>query len=112
MTDCRETGENAFSASITFDSGFTGFDGHFEGNPVVPGVCLIELVRIHAETVMGIELESKEISLCRFRRPLLANVTAESRITLIPHDGTWTVQAQLMVGGEAACKLKMEVVKK
>ena len=57
LTDCRQTGDNAYSCTITFDPAFVGFEGHFEGNPVVPGVCLIELVRVHAETVLGMDLQ-------------------------------------------------------
>lgn len=57
LTSCRQTGDNAYSCMIAFDPAFAGFEGHFEGNPVVPGVCLIELVRVHAETVLGLALQ-------------------------------------------------------
>jgi 3-hydroxyacyl-[acyl-carrier-protein] dehydratase len=31
-----------FSGSLVFDSDFPGFKGHFPGNPILPGACLIE----------------------------------------------------------------------
>jgi 3-hydroxyacyl-[acyl-carrier-protein] dehydratase len=32
------------SAEFTFGKGFSGFQGHFPGNPILPGVCQIEMV--------------------------------------------------------------------
>ncbi|MEI6425111.1 MAG: hypothetical protein WCP55_23075 [Lentisphaerota bacterium] len=33
---------DVFSGSLVFDSDFPGFKGHFPGNPILPGACLIE----------------------------------------------------------------------
>ncbi len=37
--------DGSFSASITFNSGHEIFKGHFPGQPVVPGVCLIHIIK-------------------------------------------------------------------
>ena len=37
--------EDEFNALITFDPGHDIFKGHFPGQPVVPGVCLIHIVK-------------------------------------------------------------------
>ena len=55
------------SCTVTFDAAFRGFEGHFEGNPIVPGVCLIALARIHAEELLQRAFIVKEIRQCRFR---------------------------------------------
>jgi 3-hydroxymyristoyl/3-hydroxydecanoyl-(acyl carrier protein) dehydratase len=33
---------NVFSGSLALGPDFPGFQGHFPGNPILPGVCLIE----------------------------------------------------------------------
>ncbi|MCC8194260.1 MAG: hypothetical protein LIP28_06420 [Deltaproteobacteria bacterium] len=37
----REIAPDVWEASFVFDADFAGFDGHFPGNPVVPGVAQI-----------------------------------------------------------------------
>jgi 3-hydroxyacyl-[acyl-carrier-protein] dehydratase len=37
--------ENAFSATIRFNASHAIFNGHFPGQPVVPGVCMIQIVK-------------------------------------------------------------------
>ena len=39
---CEPLTSDVFSGSIVFDSDFPGFQGHFPGNPILPGACLIE----------------------------------------------------------------------
>jgi len=39
------TEHDLVTASITFDKNHLIFQGHFPGNPIVPGVCMIQLVR-------------------------------------------------------------------
>jgi 3-hydroxyacyl-[acyl-carrier-protein] dehydratase len=37
--------EGLFRAEIRFDAGHRIFEGHFPGQPVVPGVCMMQLVK-------------------------------------------------------------------
>lgn len=100
--------DETFSEStIFFDPAYPGFAGHFEGNPVVPGVCLFQWVRVHMEQVLEWDLELKEISQCRFRRPLLAGTTGTCRIKLLSrHEKTVQIQADIFADGESACRIK------
>ena len=41
LTKLRRTDDGEYVGEIVFDAGFRGFEGHFEGNPIVPGVCLV-----------------------------------------------------------------------
>ena len=111
LTALRRTDNGEYSGEIVFDAGFRGFEGHFEGNPIVPGVCLIELVRVHAESVLGRALEVSAIRNCRFRRPVLAGDGVTSRLRIdADDDGTYRIGGELAVGGGVACQVKLTAV--
>ena len=108
---CAEDGE--YLGEIVFDAGFRGFEGHFVGNPIVPGVCLIELVRVHAESVLGKTLELTAIRNCRFRRPVLAGDAVTSKLRIDDAgDGTYRLGADLVTRGGGACQVKMTAAAK
>ena len=104
----RQTGENEYTCTIDFDPAFRGFEGHFEGNPIVPGVCLILAVRAAAETVLGKSLAARSISNCRFRRPVMAGEQAALRIKFEKAgEDLWTVRGDVRVGGEVCTQIQM-----
>ena len=113
LTALRRTDDGEYLGEIVFDAGFRGFEGHFEGNPIVPGVCLIELVRVHAESVLGRVLEVSAIRSCRFRRPVVAGdgVTSKLRIDA-GDDGSYRIGAELAAAGGVACQVKMTAVER
>jgi 3-hydroxyacyl-[acyl-carrier-protein] dehydratase len=45
--------DESFSATIIFDAKHAIFQGHFPGQPVVPGVCLIHIVKMIATMISG-----------------------------------------------------------
>lgn len=107
----EETGEEL--CTLDLDPGFPGFDGHFPGNPIVPGVCLIAAARVFAEEVLGLPLEVKEIRQCRFRRPVQAGECAEVRLRIAePEPGVRQVQASITVDGSPAAQLRLKAVAK
>ena len=105
----RRTGEHEYTCTMDFDPAFRGFEGHFEGNPIVPGVCLIQAARTAAEAVLNKPLVTRSISNCRFRRPILAGEQAAVRIRLEKTEaGLWTVRADIRVGGEVCTQLQLK----
>ena len=108
LHDCVRTAEQEYTCSITLDPEFTGFQGHFEGNPIMPGVCLIELARVHAETALGCQLKTEEISQCRFRAPILAGMTADCKLQVRKLDDTHVrLQSEIRVSGNIACQVRL-----
>ena len=98
------------SCTVTFDAAFRGFEGHFEGNPIVPGVCLIALARIHAEELLQRAFIVKEIRQCRFRRPIFAGESALSSLKVdLPEDDPKhpRLRAEIRCGDAVACQLSM-----
>jgi len=47
-------GVRQFTATVKLDPGHAIYDGHFPGNPVVPGVCQVQMVREVAESLLGV----------------------------------------------------------
>ena len=98
---------------ITFDPAFRGFEGHFEGNPIVPGVCLLSLGRILAEELTGRGFAVTEIGQCRFRRPIRAGESARCRATAeadAETPGAWRIRAEIRCEEAIACQLRMKAV--
>ena len=109
LRDCVQTAENEYSCTVDFDPGFTGFEGHFEGNPIMPGVCLIELARVHAEQALNRSLRTMEISQCRFRSPVLGGMSVNCKLLVRPLDDRHVrIQSEIRAGENPACQVRMK----
>ena len=93
-------------------AGFTGFQGHFEGNPVLPALAQIQLARDAAEQSLGRSLSVSRIAQAKF----LAPVTPESVATVFfaspaEKGGNWLFQifseSGGAEGGTEAARLKI-----
>ncbi|HET9444729.1 MAG TPA: hypothetical protein VFO35_00620, partial [Steroidobacteraceae bacterium] len=56
--------------------------GHFPGNPVVPGVVLLDCVLSEAQRWLGSAPAVSALSQCKFMTPLLPEQTAQLELTL------------------------------
>ena len=96
IQDFQRHDDGSYSAAITFDPAFTGFDGHFPGNPVVPAVCQLSAVEVLAHLALGREdLKLATISLMKFRAPLVPNDTATFTFTLTQSENDIIVKADV-----------------
>lgn len=71
----REDG--SWYAKLPFEPGFTGFCGHFDGNPVVPGVCLLVAVEAIASAAWSRKLQVAEVVRAKFTAVIQPGETAE-----------------------------------
>ena len=109
VADVRQTGEGEYTCTVVFDPAFRGFEGHFDGNPIVPGVCLILTARAAAEVILGKDLATRSVANCRFRRPVLAGEQTAVRLrTEKIGNGLWKIHADIRVGGEVCTQLQLE----
>ncbi len=46
------------------------YDGHFPGNPIVPGVCSIEIIKECAAFILNCSLHFHSIEQCKFLSPI------------------------------------------
>jgi 3-hydroxyacyl-[acyl-carrier-protein] dehydratase len=88
------------------------FNGHFPGNPVVPGVIQIEAMG-QAGALLAILSGAKAdqtrsiyvatIDRCKFRRPIVPGDVMELRARVLRHRlGTWKLGCEVWVGGQLA----------
>ena len=94
--DFQRHDDGSYSAAITFDPAFTGFNGHFPGNPIVPAVCQLSAVEVLAHMALGHkDLNLATISLMKCRAPLLPNDTAAFTFTITQNDNDVIVKADV-----------------
>lgn len=111
IRDLSATGENQYHCTMEFDPDFTGFAGHFEGNPIVPGVCMVEAARVIAEAATATQLRTTQIAQCRFRRPVCAGENADVTLKIADSatPGVRIVRADIRVGGAVSAQMRLEV---
>lgn len=101
--------DGSWSARIPFAPEFTGFRGHFEGNPVVPGVCLLVGVEAMASAVWSRRLQVGEVVRAKFTAMVQPGETAEFRFAgdadSLLADATVSVSGKGTVG---KLKVRME----
>ena len=108
ISGIRQTAEGEYTCEILFDPAFRGFEGHFEGNPIVPGVCLIEAARVFAEEVLKARLETRTFKQCRFRRPIFADEKADVKLKLdADGPGAWKMQTEIRVDGGVSAQVRL-----
>lgn len=100
--------DGSWSAELPFESGFVGFKGHFEGNPVVPGVCLLVAVEAIASAVWSRRLQIAEIVRVKFTSVIQPGETAQFRFAGNADD--LSVDATVAVAGKGTVgKLKLRL---
>jgi len=62
--EAKEAGR--VSADLLFDAGHDIFKGHFPGQPVVPGVCMLQIVKEWVESAIGQSLRLNKASDIKF----------------------------------------------
>jgi len=100
MLEFSSREDGFISASFTFPKEFPGFNGHFPGKPILPGVCKIQAVIVVLEELHKRQIIIKEVHLAKFFAP----VTINERIILIIQQescGNAELVAKVQVKNEA-----------
>ena len=106
----RTAEDGGFSASLALPDSFVGFQGHFPGNPVVPGVCLVQAVLLAAERVLGKPVRLDEVKVAKFFSPLLAGQVAEIVGNVAAVGATAEVAATLTSAGRKVAHVSLRAV--
>lgn len=92
---------------VKFDDAFCGFDGHFKDNPVVPGVCLLQLVEIIAAKQLDKPLKLVNIAQMKFKTMLKPDDIAEFMLSASEVDSHCNVSCSIQVKERVAARIKM-----
>lgn len=98
-----ETG--SASGEFCFDNAFPGFDGHFPGFPVLPGVVMIDLSLALCEDLLQCQLVLAGIEMAKFTNPIFPGDLVEAEVSAVEDNGMYRVRARLISGGKVAATL-------
>ena len=62
LQSCEQTEKGSFTAQILLNKDHDIFKGHFPGNPVTPGVCMMQIVKELTEECIGMKVLLKSAS--------------------------------------------------
>lgn len=104
----QETTASSVHAVIIFNDRHPIFDGHFPGQPVVPGVCMMQIVKdfVQDATQTAVMLsEGDNIKFLSVIDPRV-NQVVEVSVTLVKENASITVNASMFSGATTFFKLK------
>ncbi|HOZ73836.1 MAG TPA: 3-hydroxyacyl-ACP dehydratase [Flavobacterium sp.] len=74
--------ENQHQAIIVVNEKHEVFKGHFPGNPIMPGVCMMQIIKELTEQITGCQLVLQTLSNVKFMALINPDVTPELRLEL------------------------------
>ncbi|MEI8006224.1 MAG: 3-hydroxyacyl-ACP dehydratase [Bacteroidota bacterium] len=107
-----EGGDNPvqkFSVQLNLDGTHGIFQGHFPGNPVLPGVCQVEMVRELAEEITGRKLmlsQASQVKYLNLINPLLCPLLVMNMRLTIQDPINMEVYAELASADTIFMKMK------
>jgi 3-hydroxyacyl-[acyl-carrier-protein] dehydratase len=72
-----QQGDNTLSGTIRFNQQHQIFDGHFPGQPVVPGVCMIQIVKELLQQHISKPLQLSSTGQVKFLQLITPDVSPE-----------------------------------
>lgn len=102
--------DGSLRADLLFSPDFVGFNGHFPGHPVVPGVVLVYAGLLLAEAGRGRELAFRSLKRARFMKPVRPSVPVEFQVRRSGGEGKPAVliAGKVFMDGEPAAKFEIE----
>lgn len=74
--------ENDYTASVFLNKDHDVFKGHFPGNPVTPGVCMMQIIKELCEEILDEKLMLKTASNVKFMALINPDVNPDLRLEL------------------------------
>jgi len=103
--------EKSLNARIRLIKEHPIFEGHFPGNPILPGVCTVQIVKELLEKLVNRELMLNKAGNIKYLGFINPMATAEVQFGLIISDsenGGISCSATVTAGGNVVCSFKGE----
>lgn len=78
----EKVSENNYSVAIDLNKNHEVFKGHFPGNPVTPGVCMMQIIKELCEGFLQCDLQLKTGSNIKFMALINPEVNSRLRLEL------------------------------
>ncbi len=106
--------ESIATANITINKDHEIFKGHFPGNPVTPGVCMMQIIKELTEQVVSEKLFMQSSSNVKFMAIINPDVNPDLELTLtiLEEDGLFKVKNVTKFEDTVALKLSTTFRKK
>ena len=92
-----DNGEGACTFSVP--GTFSGYRGHFPGNPILPGIVQLSFIRRLAERRLGHPLRLAGVRRIKYLRVVTPDMPVILKLDLDPQDdGTWSANASFLTG--------------
>lgn len=101
----REVSQGVWEASFFFDPAFAGFDGHFPGNPMVPGVAQIMAAVLTAAP--GRDARLRQLGRSKFLGMVRPGDTMRVRAVTSPAGDGLRVTAECAIQNGPCAQLKL-----
>ncbi|MDR3134105.1 MAG: hydroxymyristoyl-ACP dehydratase [Prevotellaceae bacterium] len=102
----------SFRAAVRLNEQHPVFAGHFPGQPVVPGVFTLQMIKECVSYALEKELRFTTVQNCKFSRTILPGVhpLLEIHCTCTPRAGECAVVASVQSGSDVFLSLKAVLV--
>ena len=78
----EKTAENNYLVLILINEEHEVFKGHFPGNPIMPGVCMMQIIKELTEQICGSSLFMQSLSNVKFMALINPFINPELRLVL------------------------------
>ena len=100
-----ETRENEYGCRVVFNANHDIFKGHFPGQPVVPGVCMMEMMKELLQKQLNTPLMLSSARNVKFLGFITPEIQPTVKLTWKPNDTGYSIVASLSTNGNALFKL-------
>jgi 3-hydroxyacyl-[acyl-carrier-protein] dehydratase len=95
----------SIACTVTYDPAHPIFSGHFPGQPVVPGVCTMDMIKDMLQTALGQPLLLRSTGQVKFLRLILPDVKPDVAISWQANEQGYNVTASLKAANEFLFKM-------
>ncbi|MCB9426284.1 MAG: 3-hydroxyacyl-ACP dehydratase [Flavobacteriales bacterium] len=82
LDELNKISDTQYEAFVTLNKNHEIFDGHFPGNPVTPGVCMMQIIKELTEEIIGSTLFMKQSSNVKFMAIINPNTNPKLKLNL------------------------------
>ena len=99
--------DQKYIATILLNAKHEVFKGHFPGNPVTPGVCMMQIIKEFTQEITGFSLQLKSSNNVKFMALINPEETPELKLELeiVPNEDEVKVKNTTSFGETVALKL-------